>query len=97
MSAAEAVFRPVPEQPVCTCKGCGGQAARRGNGIAPLGWYGLTVAIPPEMDGKGKGFTWVGQFCSIACLARSVPDLEQQERLAHELYEPARPVGRRSG
>ena len=79
------------ETPHATCKGCGGAAARTADGRPPAGWYGLTVTVPSELDGRGRGYVWVGMFCSVRCLAATVPDLEQAEQLAHEMYQPVRP------
>jgi hypothetical protein len=80
-----------------TCKGCGGVAECGPSGGAPTGWYGLTVAVPAEIStGSGRGYIWVGMFCSVACLASATPQLERQEQLAHQAYEPVRPkAGRR--
>ncbi len=80
-----------PRRGVTRCRGCGGWAASGAGGRSPAGWYGLTVAVPPELDQR-RGYIWVGQFCSVGCLASSVPDLRAQEELAHEAYEPVRPV-----
>lgn len=72
------------------CKGCGGTATA--GHATPAGWYGLTVSVPPWMiTESGKSFLWVGLFCSVACLASSVPELAQQEQLAHQVYEPVIP------
>ena len=74
-----------------TCKGCGGVAVCEHAGT-PAGWYGLTVALPPGMATQsGRNYLWVGLFCSVRCLAGSVPELERQEELAHQAYEPVRP------
>jgi len=78
------------------CKGCGGTAERREDRRGPAGWYGLTVAVPDDIDGRGKGFIWLGQFCSVACLAASVPELRRQEALAHQVYAPVRPRPRQA-
>ena len=80
------------QRDVITCKGCGGWAPRDRERRNPPGWYGLTVAIPPGLDTRGRDYAWVGSFCSVRCLSAAVPDLEQQEQLAHLAYEPVRPV-----
>ncbi len=79
---------------VITCKHCGGWAPRHRDGRNPAGWYTLSVAISPELTTRERGYAWVGAWCSIACLAAAVPDLQQQEQLAHLAYSPVRPVGR---
>lgn len=73
---------------VITCKGCGGTSVREG-GQSPHGWLSLTVSVPPSFS--ERGYLWVGQFCCVACLASSVPDLDRDERLARESYDPVLP------
>lgn len=64
----------------------------QGAGETPAGWFGLTVGVPRDIGTtNGRPYIWVGLFCSVACLAASVPDLEWQQKLAHELYQPVRP------
>jgi hypothetical protein len=63
-------------------------AERPAVGHSPAGWYGLTVTVPDGMDSRGKGFIWLGQFCSVACLAASVPEMRRQEELARLAYDP---------
>jgi len=75
---------------VIDCKHCGGWAPRTRAGGNPAGWYGLTVAVPAEIS--QRGYVWVGSYCCVACLAAAVPDLQQQEQLAHQAYSPVRPV-----
>lgn len=84
-----------PAAGTSVCKGCGGTAPHRENGRMPLGWYGLTVTVPPEFS--DIGYLWVGVFCGIACLAASIPGMAAQEELARLAYEPAPPsiAGRR--
>lgn len=77
---------------IITCRGCNGWAARPRAGGNPAGWYALSVTLPEEMTARGRPYAWAGQFCSIGCLADAIPDLEQQEQLAHLAYEPVRPV-----
>ena len=55
-------------QSVIVCKGCGGRSVRQG-GQSPDGWYSLTVSVPFWVN--QTGYTWVGQFCSAACIAAS--------------------------
>ena len=77
---------------VITCKGCGGWAPRDRDRRNPPGWYVLSVAIPPGLDTRGRDYAWAGSFCSVRCLAAAIPDLERQEQLAHQAYQPVRPV-----
>jgi hypothetical protein len=78
---------------VITCRGCGGRAPRGAGSRSPAGWYGLSVSLPETMtSSRDRGYVWVGQFCSIACLDAAVPELEQAEQLAQQAYEPVRPA-----
>jgi len=79
------------EREYARCKGCGGVAPRSPDGHL-VGWYGLSVGIPPGLSGEGRTYIWVGVWCSVACLESSIPELAGQEQLAHQAYEPVRPV-----
>ncbi len=70
------------------CKGCDGTSTRYG-GQNPDGWYSLTVSVPRWVN--RKGYAWVAQFCSAACIARAMPRLEYLEKLAREAYDPVPP------
>jgi hypothetical protein len=95
---AAARWRPPPalvgavKQPadgsVITCKGCGGTSVRDGS-KSPDGWLSLTVSVPPSFS--EKGYLWLGQYCSMACLASSVPELDRDEQLARQAYDPVPP------
>jgi hypothetical protein len=76
-----------------TCKGCGGKAAAADGSQHPAGWLGLSAFTPKHIGtGNGKGYVWVGLYCSVACLARDLMNLRYQEELAHEAFEPVRAV-----
>ncbi len=87
---------------VATCAGCRGTAPRRGGGGMPVGWYGLTVAVPEWYDDSGESppYRWVGVFCGSACLIAYGPEIARMEDLARQAYDPApatasgRPRGR---
>lgn len=79
---------------VHVCKGCGGWQ-RRKNGRSPLGWYSISVAVPPEMGKNGSPFVWAGMWCSAACLAGSMDELRHQEELARMLYDADAPLSGR--
>ena len=77
-----------------TCKGCQGTASNEMSAL-PAGWYGLTVGMPPELStGNGRGYIWMGLYCSVTCLEDTIPALRQQAELARELYEPVVPLPR---
>jgi hypothetical protein len=79
-----------PRDPRATfCRRCG----RTAEAEPPLGWYRLSVNVPPELDGKHVGYVWIGAFCSLHCLGRHLPAVAEQERLARQVYEPVPPVG----
>lgn len=48
----------------------------------PRGWLSLSVRVPPDLAPNGKGYRYVGQWCSVACLAASIPGLARAERVA---------------
>ena len=92
--------RSIGQDGTVTCRGCGGTAPAPGDdGTYPLGWYALTVAIPPGLNrnGSSRRYVWVGLFCRAACLLAHGATLLDQERLARLDYEaviadpPARP------
>ena len=70
------------------CKKCGG-IDESSRDTTPVGWYAVTAGVP-DTWGLGKGYQWVGMYCGLACLLADAPRLERQERLAHEVYKPAR-------
>jgi hypothetical protein len=58
----------------------------------PHGWYQVTVGVPEFMEAaQGKGYLWVGAFCSAWCLVEYAPTLEKEEELARQAYEPEVP------
>ena len=74
-----------------TCKGCGGKADAADGSQHPAGWLGLTAFTPKHIGtGSGKGYVWVGLYCSVACLARDLMNLRYQEELAQQAFEPVR-------
>lgn len=77
-----------------SCRGCGGTAARRKEGGFPVGWYGLTVAVPHwYADGaEAEPYVWVGVFCGAACLIAYGPQIARMEELARQVYETTAPV-----
>lgn len=77
------------DRSVIVCKGCGGTSVRDGN-KSPDGWLSLTVSVPPSFS--ERGYLWLGQFCCVACLARALPELDRDERLAREAYDPVLPL-----
>lgn len=80
--------RPHAEQPgLATCRGCGGQAPRQSPGVNPAGWYGITVALP--WGGGGRGYAWIGLFCTAACLIGYGPDIQAGEELNRQTYDAA--------
>jgi hypothetical protein len=72
---------------VYVCHHCHGRSEGEDGTGRPWGWYALTVNVPREMGKKGQPFMWVGLWCSAACLAADMPELEDQERLARLAYE----------
>lgn len=76
------------------CRGCNRLPAVKPDPTSgrPYGWLALSVRVPPEASSTGKPYVWVGQWCSIACLARSVPSLALSERNARKAL-PADPPG----
>ena len=53
----------------------------------PHGWYNLTVNVPPELGQRGKGYRWIGVFCSIGCLMAHEQILIEQAEEMHGLYD----------
>jgi hypothetical protein len=79
----------VPREPlprIVRCSGCQGSVTvPAGSGPdRPRGWLSLSVRIPPESSPSGKATRGVGQWCSVACLARSLPGLARGERAARK-------------
>lgn len=73
------------------CRICLGRVANLDVGT-PHGWYQVTVGVPEFMESvKGRGYLWVGMYCSSACLAAGVPDIIKQEEMARQVYDPAVP------
>jgi hypothetical protein len=69
------------------CRNCQGKVTLAKSRI-PHGWYQVTVGVPEYMETKqGKGYLWVGMFCSAWCLVEYAPTLEKQEALARQAYE----------
>jgi hypothetical protein len=88
---------PLPRQPlprIVRCSGCQGSVTvPAGSGSdRPRGWLSLSVRVPPEATPSGKGTRGIGQWCSVACLARSLPGLARGERAARNHW-PAEPPG----
>lgn len=63
------------------CRGCQRTAASKDL----LGWYNLTVNVPVDIN--PRKYIWLGIFCSLACLARHMPDLRLQQLATEDLYE----------
>jgi hypothetical protein len=54
----------------------------------PYGWFYLTVSVPAWFNqDSGRLYRPVGFFCSAACLAAEMPEVEEQERLMEGAYE----------
>lgn len=71
------------------CKGVRGTE----NGHVPFGWYQVTVSVPEHMQNTpGRGYLWVGTYCSSDCLAAAMPDIARQEMLARMAYEAEMPL-----
>jgi hypothetical protein len=68
-----------------TCRSCGRPPAS-GRRI-PLGWYSLTVNVPDYLDHRGRGYVYLGVFCSPECLAAHMPEVDRQAQLTSGLYE----------
>lgn len=49
---------------------------------------------PAELGKNGRPYVWVGEWCSAACLAGSMADLETAELRARLAYEADMPIGR---
>lgn len=64
----------------------------------PHGWYQLTVGVPEYMESTpGRGYLWIGMFCSAACLAAGMSEIRQQEELARQAYEAEVPAAAKGG
>ena len=81
-----------PARDYAWCRGCNGWQYN-GNG-RPRGWYSLSVRVPAELGKNGRPYVWVGEWCSAACLAGSMADLETAELRARLAYEADMPIGR---
>lgn len=58
----------------------------------PYGWYQVTVGVPDYMESiQGRGYLWIGMYCSAACLAANASYIQSQETLARQAYEPEVP------
>jgi hypothetical protein len=56
------------------CKGCGGLSTRSPDQMGhPWGWLSLSINIPKK---AGKGYDWIGVYCSLACLEDSLDAIE---------------------
>lgn len=56
------------------CKGCGGLALRSPDQLGrPWGWLSLSINVPKK---GGKGYDWIGVFCSVDCLEDSLDKIE---------------------
>ena len=54
----------------------------------PHGWYQVTVGVPDFMESTpGRGYLWIGVFCSASCLSAGLPEIQKQEELARQVYE----------
>ena len=42
----------------------------------PHGWYSLSVLVPRALS-NGRGYRWVGMYCTPKCLADGIPAIEQ--------------------
>ena len=85
--------QPRGKDDIATCANCKGTAPRRGGSGFPVGWYGLTVAVPGWFtnDGQESPYQWVGQFCGAACLIAYGPEIVRMENLARQGYDAVVP------
>lgn len=67
------------------CRSCGLRCL--GSEI-PQGWYFLSVG--DKMAKTGRGYRYLGLFCSIACLANHMPDMAKIEQEIQLRLEMAR-------
>lgn len=66
------------------CKGCNGLALRSPDQQGrPYGWLSLSINVPRK---NGKGYEWIGVYCSYDCLVKRLPDIEKAEE-THEDYD----------
>lgn len=73
------------------CRECRGTVKLNGFRL-PYGWYQVTVGVPEYMEsGPGRGYLWLGMFCSAKCLGDAIPTIREQEELARQAYEPEVP------
>lgn len=80
-----------PRQKQLYCQQCRGWTKNPDHGL-PHGWYQVTVGVPDHMESvRGRGYAWVGLFCSAACMATYAPEMKRMEKLAQEAYEPVLP------
>jgi hypothetical protein len=58
------------------CKGCGGLSLRSPDQLGhPHGWLSLSINTPKKAA-TGKGYDWIGVYCSLACLEDSLDAIE---------------------
>lgn len=93
LSAKDSKTPGAARRPYVICRGCGGRAWQDGGDGRPHGWYSLSVSVPPGLGKNGKPFVWCGQWCSAACLAGSMADLQTAELRARMAYDATPPVG----
>ena len=63
------------------CRSCRRHAASE----PPNGWYSVSVAVPEHVN--PRKYVWVGMFCSLACLAREMPVMRQQQLETESDYD----------
>jgi hypothetical protein len=58
------------------CKGCGGLSLRSPDQLGhPYGWISLSINTPKKIV-TGKGYDWIGVFCSLSCLEDCLDAIE---------------------
>lgn len=71
-----------------TCRQCGGQSQTD----QPIGWYSLSVGVPPEAH--PNGYKWVGIVCLADCLADYMPEIQRMADLADLVFTREKPLRR---
>jgi hypothetical protein len=61
-----------------TCRSCQQKLGGIYNGEQPDGWYTLSVS---DLNApNGRGYRYLGLFCSVACLANHMPEMARVEQ-----------------
>lgn len=76
--------RPVPKGALngVTCRTCSLAAE-----VFPDGWYQLSVNDTTASNGR---YRYLGQFCSIVCLAQHLPEMARVEQAIQKRREGVR-------